>query len=104
MLVSVAERRREIGIRLAVGARTRDVRLQFLTEALIVSLAGGSLGILAGFLVTKAMTQLLGWPTDIALEVTIIAFLFTALVGVFFGWYPARRAAGTDPIGALHCD
>ena len=104
MLVSVTERTREIGIRLAVGARARDVRRQFLTEAIVISVAGGSLGIVGGVLLAKALTGILGWPTDVGATMALIAFLCTALTGVFFGWYPAGRAAGTDPIEALRYD
>lgn len=76
----------------------RDVRRQFLTEAVVISVAGGSLGIVGGVLLAKALTSVLGWPTDVGGTMALIAFLCAALTGVFFGWYPARRAAGTDPI------
>jgi len=101
MLVSVTERTREIGLRLAVGARGRDVLLQFLVEAAAISLAGGALGIALGFGLSRAFTALLGWPTAFAPEAVAVSFGFSALVGIFFGFYPARRAARLDPIEAL---
>jgi putative ABC transport system permease protein len=104
MLVSVTERTREIGIRLAVGARPRDVRLQFLTEAVVLSVAGGLVGLALGFLVSNSLSSLLAWPTRIVPASAFGASAAAAAVGVFFGWYPARRAAGIDPIDALHYD
>jgi putative ABC transport system permease protein len=101
MLVSVTERTREIGLRLAVGARGRDVLMQFLIEAVLISLAGGLVGIAAGFLLSKALTQLLEWPTLVSTPAVLISFAFAATIGIFFGWYPARKAAATDPIDAL---
>jgi putative ABC transport system permease protein len=101
MLVSVAERTSEIGLRLAVGARAHDVLLQFLVEAGTISFAGGALGIALGFGLCQAFTKLLGWPTAFAPESVALAFGFSALVGVFFGFYPAHRAAHLDPIEAL---
>ncbi len=104
MLVSVAERTREIGIRLAVGARQRDLRWQFLTEALVISGAGGGIGILTGVIGATLLTRMMGWPTDLDGSTTLVAFLSALLTGVFFGWYPASRAAATDPIEALGHD
>jgi putative ABC transport system permease protein len=101
MLVSVTERTREIGIRVAVGARGRDVRLQFLTEAVILSLTGGLLGVGLGYLLSQGVTQVLGWPTLTSLSASLIAFGFSAAIGIFFGWYPATKAAATEPIDAL---
>jgi putative ABC transport system permease protein len=101
MLVSVTERTREIGVRMAVGARTRDILRQFLTEAVALSVAGGTMGILLGIVVSQTLTQSLGWPTAITGTSIVIAFAFAAAVGVFFGYYPARKAAGLDPIDAL---
>jgi putative ABC transport system permease protein len=101
MLVSVTERTREIGVRMAVGARTRDILRQFLTEAISLSVAGGTLGILLGIAVSQTLTQSLGWPTSITTTSIVIAFAFAAAVGVFFGYYPARKAANLDPIDAL---
>jgi putative ABC transport system permease protein len=101
MLVSVTERTREIGLRVAVGARGRDVLLQFLAEAMLISLAGGTLGILAGYGISAGLTEWLSWPTEVSPPVVVLAFGFAACVGIFFGWYPARKAAATDPIDAL---
>jgi putative ABC transport system permease protein len=101
MLVSVTERTREIGIRVAVGARRRDVLLQFLTEAVILSTVGGMLGVALGFLLSKGLTEFLEWPTVVSTPAAATAFAVAAGIGIFFGWYPARKAAGTDPIDAL---
>jgi putative ABC transport system permease protein len=101
MLVSVTERTREIGIRLAVGARGRDILLQFLAESITLSSLGGIVGIGAGVGAAKAISALAGWPTMISTGSIIVAFLFSAAVGVFFGFYPARKAARLDPIEAL---
>ncbi len=101
MLVSVTERTREIGIRRAVGARKRDVMLQFLVEALTLSLAGGTIGIAFGFLASGTLTRLLEWPTAVSASAVGLAFGIAAAVGVFFGFYPARRASRLDPIDAL---
>ena len=101
MLVSVAERTRAIGLRMAVGAKGRDVLLQFLVEAATISLIGGVLGIALGFGLSRAFTSLLGWPTTFSPEAVALAFGFSAFVGIFFGFYPARRAASLDPIEAL---
>ena len=101
MLVSVTERTREIGVRKAVGARSKDILGQFLIEAVVLSIAGGAIGILLGIIGSQALSQLAGWNTRISLESILLAFLFSSGVGVFFGFYPARRAAGLDPIVAL---
>jgi putative ABC transport system permease protein len=101
MLVSVTERTREIGIRVAVGARQRDVMLQFLTEAVMLSLVGGLLGIGLGYLLAHGVTEFLGWPTLTSANASLIAFVFSAGIGIFFGWYPATKAAATEPIDAL---
>jgi putative ABC transport system permease protein len=101
MLVSVTERTREIGVRMAVGAKTRDVLKQFLAEAVALSLVGGFAGILLGIGVSEAITKSLGWPVLITGTSILIAFAFSAAVGIFFGWYPARKAANLDPIEAL---
>ena len=101
MLVSVTERTREIGLRMAVGARTRDILRQFLTEAVSLSVLGGTAGIALGVGVSETLTSSLGWPTTITSGSILVAFGFAALVGVFFGYYPARRAAELDPIEAL---
>jgi putative ABC transport system permease protein len=101
MLVSVTERTREIGLRMAVGARTRDILSQFLSEAIGLSLAGGAIGVTLGLVVSQVLTRSLGWPTLITTSSVAIAFAFAGAVGVFFGYYPARRAASLDPIDAL---
>ncbi len=101
MLVSVTERTQEIGLRMAVGARTRDILRQFLAEAIGLSIVGGAIGVLLGIAVSNALTRGLGWPTDITGSSIVIAFAFAAAVGVFFGYYPARKAANLDPIDAL---
>jgi putative ABC transport system permease protein len=101
MLVSVTERTREIGIRIAVGAKGRDILLQFLIESLVLSLIGGILGIgigIAGTLIVSSFTQ---WPTLFSIEAILLAFLFSGSVGVFFGFYPARKASLLNPIEAL---
>ncbi len=101
MLVSVTERTREIGLRMAIGARGRDVLMQFLVEAVVLSLFGGLLGIAMGFGLSAAAERFLQWPTAIPPNAIAMAFGFAAGTGVFFGFYPARKAAGLDPIEAL---
>jgi len=101
MLVSVTERTREIGIRMAVGARGRDILLQFLIEAVALSSTGGILGILGGVGGAKLITMIKQWPTLVSPNSIIVAFAFSAAVGVFFGFYPARKASQLDPIDAL---
>jgi putative ABC transport system permease protein len=101
MLVSVTERTREIGIRLAVGAHGKDVLLQFLTEAVVLSLLGGILGILTGVGASELVSRLNGWPISVSSTAVTGAFLFSGAVGIFFGFYPARKAAQLDPIEAL---
>ena len=101
MLVSVTERTREIGLRKSLGARRRDILLQFLIEALVLCLAGGALGLLLGIGGSLALARLAGWTLAVAPEAVFVAFGFAAGVGVFFGLWPARRAAGLEPIEAL---
>jgi putative ABC transport system permease protein len=100
-LLSVTERTREIGLRLAVGARSRDVMRQFLTEAVVLSVAGGTLGIVLGVVASIVISRALQWATVVSPVSIVLAFGVSALVGVFFGWYPATRAARLDPIEAL---
>ena len=101
MLVSVTERTREIGLRMAVGAREGDILVQFLTEATILSFLGGAAGLLIGFLGALTIPRLLGWITVVSVFDILLAVLFSAGVGIFFGYYPARKAARLDPIQAL---
>jgi putative ABC transport system permease protein len=101
MLVSVTERTREIGLRLAIGARGRDVLMQFLVEAVVLSLFGGGIGIALGFALAQGVTFFQGWPTSVSANAVAVAFGFAAMTGVFFGFYPARKAAALDPIDAL---
>ena len=101
MLVSVVERTREIGLRLAVGARPRDILIQFLTEATALAALGGAVGVLLGVIVSDILARAADWPTLIEPAAIVTAVLFSALIGVFFGLYPARRAAMLDPIDAL---
>jgi putative ABC transport system permease protein len=101
MLVSVTERTREIGLRLAIGARGFDVLLQFLIEAIVISVVGGSVGIGLGYLVSEGLKYYNNLPTLVPLNSVAIAVGFSAFVGIFFGFYPARKAAGLDPIEAL---
>jgi putative ABC transport system permease protein len=101
MLVSVTERTREIGLRMAIGARGKDVLLQFLVEAIVLSIFGGMIGIALGFGLSAAAEHFLTWPTAIPPSAIAMAFGFAAFVGVFFGFYPALKAAKLDPIEAL---
>jgi len=101
MLVSVTERTREIGIRMAIGARSSAVRSQFLIESIVLSLTGGMVGIILGVAFSLAIPAFLGWPTLVSMMAIIGSVLFSAAVGIFFGYYPARKAASLDPIEAL---
>lgn len=101
MLVSVTERTREIGIRLSVGARTSDVLIQFLTEAIVLSLAGGLIGVLLSFGIVLILNEYTGMVAVISLQIILIAVSFSGIIGIFFGFYPARKAANLNPIDAL---
>ena len=101
MLVSVTERTREIGLRLAIGANESDVRMQFLGEATLLSLMGGALGVIIGVAGSMTISTTLRWPTRIPVEALLVAVIFSAAVGVFFGFYPAYKASHLDPIEAL---
>jgi putative ABC transport system permease protein len=101
MLVSVTERTREIGIRMAIGAKTWDIRLQFIIEALILSLIGGVAGLIAGISASEIISMVAGWSTVVSPLSVLLAFGFSGFVGIFFGFYPAYKASLLDPIDAL---
>jgi putative ABC transport system permease protein len=101
MLVSVTERTREIGVRIAVGATELDVQRQFLSEAVVLSMFGGAIGVMFGFLASDLVSTALAWPTSVPVMAVLIAVIFSAAVGVAFGYYPAKKAASLDPIEAL---
>jgi putative ABC transport system permease protein len=101
MLVSVTERTHEIGIRMAVGARGRDIMLQFLVEAVVMAATGGGIGILLGIGTSEVLKLWANWPTLVSPAIVAVAFLFSGAVGVFFGFYPAKKASTLDPIDAL---
>jgi putative ABC transport system permease protein len=101
MLVSVTERTREIGIRMAIGAREGDILLQFLTEAVLLTLLGGLVGMGLGVFAAKVVSSALGWPMLVSAKAIVVAFFFSGAIGIFFGFYPARKAALLNPIDAL---
>jgi putative ABC transport system permease protein len=101
MLVSVTERTREIGVRVAIGATEEAIQLQFLGESIMLSLVGGAAGVLFGLVGSYLVGQTLGWPIQMSLEAVVVAAMFSVAVGVFFGYYPARKASRLDPIEAL---
>jgi len=101
MLVSVTERTREIGIRMAVGARGFDILFQFLTEAVLLSLMGGLIGVALGIGASYSLSNFMNWPISIAPASIVLSFAFSSIIGIFFGWYPARKAANLNPIDAL---
>jgi putative ABC transport system permease protein len=101
MFVSVTERTREIGIRMAVGAKSRDVLFQFMIEAIFISFLGGMIGILLGISVSELIAKFGGWPVVITMSSILLSFVFSAAVGLFFGWYPAHKASNLNPIDAL---
>jgi putative ABC transport system permease protein len=102
MLVSVTERTREIGIRMAIGAKTWDIRLQFIIEALTLSLIGGIIGIIVGISTSMVLSSISGWPTVVSAVSILLAFGFSGFIGIFFGFYPAYKASLLNPIDALH--
>jgi putative ABC transport system permease protein len=104
MLVSVTERTREIGIRKALGARGHDIMLQFLVESGAMAMVGGFFGVMGGIAVAQAVTLLLGFPSTIALWSVLLGLVMATSVGIFFGVYPARKAANLDPIVALRAE
>ncbi|UZR98865.1 ABC transporter permease [Chondrinema litorale] len=101
MYVSVTERTREIGLRMAIGGRGKDILLQFLVEAILISITGGLIGVLLGIGSTLGVSTYLMWPTSVTTDSIVISFAVCAITGIFFGWYPARKAASLDPITAL---
>ena len=101
MFVSVTERTREIGLRMSIGGRGQDILRQFLVESIIMSILGGALGVIFGYLIAKGAGSLMGSPTVITPQSVILAFAVCFAIGVFFGWYPARKAANLNPIDAL---
>ena len=104
MLVSVSERTREIGIRMAVGARPSNVRVQFLTEAVVLSILGGAIGISIGFGISQLVASVFSWPASVSMQSVILAVGFSGFVGIFFGFWPAWKASNLDPIVALRTD
>ena len=101
MYVSVTERTREIGLRLAIGGKGRDILRQFLLEAILLSVIGAIIGVGLGFLVSNVVESSHGWPILITTNSILLSFLFCSFIGIFFGWYPARKASALDPIDAL---
>ncbi len=101
MYVSVKERTREIGLRMAIGAKSSDILLQFLIESVMISITGGIIGVLMGLGATAAISKFANWPVSITVSSMIISFAVCTVTGIFFGWYPARKAAQSDPISAL---
>jgi putative ABC transport system permease protein len=101
MLVSVTERTREIGIRMAVGAKRQDILTQFLLEAVVLSTLGGLFGVVVGVVGSQLVSVIAEWPTIVPIEAILLAVAFSGAVGIFFGFYPARKAAHLDPIQAL---
>ena len=101
MYVTVTERTREIGLRMAVGAKNSDILKQFLFESVILSIFGGIIGIVFGLILSYGASALLKWPFVVSVPTILISFLVCAAIGMFFGWYPARKASNLDPINAL---
>ena len=99
--VTVTERTKEIGLRMAIGAQNRDIMLQFLSESVILSLIGGVIGIILGLILSYALSHILSWPYVVSQTAIMVSFLVCAATGIFFGWYPAKKAANMDPIAAL---
>jgi putative ABC transport system permease protein len=102
MYVSVTERTKEIGLRMSLGARNTDILMQFLIEAIMISITGGLIGVALGIFATKMVTMALNWPTLVTQSSVLLSFLVCFITGVFFGYYPALKASKLDPIEALH--
>ena len=101
MYVSVTERTREIGLRMSIGARERDIMLQFLIESIIISVTGGLIGVVLGCLASFLIRFVANWPIVIELYSVVLSFVVCTVTGVFFGWYPAKKASNLDPIEAI---
>ncbi len=101
MYVSVTERTREIGLRMSIGGKGRDILMQFLIESTMLSVSGGVIGILLGYLISAVIGSLMGWPVVIMTQSVVVSFLVCSAIGIFFGWYPAKKAANLNPIDAL---
>ena len=101
MLVSITERTREIGIRIAIGAKKREIMEQFLIESVLISFIGGGIGVAVGILISRTVSNIGGWDTIVSTQSIMLAFGFSVAVGIFFGFYPARKAANLNPIDAL---
>ena len=97
----VTERTREIGLRMSIGAKGRHILMQFLIEAVIISIAGGVIGVVLGVVVSAAIKYIAGWPVYVQLWSVVLSFAVCSVTGIFFGWYPAQKASGLDPIEAL---
>ena len=95
------QRTREIGIRMAIGAKGKDILTQFMIESIVISLAGGILGIVLGILASQLVAKFGGWPVVVTSSSVLLSFFFSSAIGLFFGWYPARKAAALNPIDAL---
>ena len=104
MLVTVTERTHEIGIRMAVGARPSDIRVQFLTEAAVLSAAGGFIGIALGAVITEIIASQFNWPAEVSADIVIVSSGFSVFIGMFFGLWPAWKASRLDPIEALRAE
>jgi putative ABC transport system permease protein len=101
MYVSVTERTREIGLRMSIGGKGRDILMQFLIESTMLSVAGGVIGIALGYLISSVVGSMMGWPVVVMTQSVVLSFLVCSAIGIFFGWYPARKASNLNPIDAL---
>jgi putative ABC transport system permease protein len=101
MYVSVTERTREIGLRMSIGGKGIDILMQFLIESTMLSVVGGLIGIGFGYLISSVVGSLMGWPVVIMTQSVVVSFLVCAAIGIFFGWYPAKKASNLNPIDAL---